>query len=150
MERAVGCLLAVSLFALMSAANAAVAHPGVPLRDPTVYTGLWQGDTDQGYPYTTRVRSSGKLTKVRVQFDIQGSGGCVLRETATWTGAKPIKDDHFRIHIDDVGGSATIQGDFVHKSVAKGTYRGTSNTSSGCAGHAEGTWRATKSPVPTP
>jgi hypothetical protein len=143
-KRAAGCLLAVSVFALVAATNVAAAHPGVAYRDPIVYAGSWQGDTDQGYPYTMRVSSGGKLTKVRVQFDVHGSGGCVVRETATWTGAKLIKDDHFRVHIDDVGGSATIQGDFVHKSVANGTYSGTSNTTSGCAGHAEGTWRATK------
>jgi hypothetical protein len=131
------------VFAFVAATNVAAAHPGVAFRDPIVYAGLWQGDTNQGYPYTMRVSSGGKLTKARVKYEIRGSG-CILRSTATWTGAKLIKDDHFRVHIDDVGGSATIEGDFVHKSVAKGTYSGTSNTTSGCADHAEGTWRATK------
>ena len=107
------------------------------------YAGLWDGDTSQDKLVAFRVNDAGKLTKFRMKFDIRGNS-CVLHTTALWTGSRLIRNDHFRIHIDDLDGAATFVGDFVRRNKAEGTFKATSNIISGCAGRTHGTWVATR------
>jgi len=111
-------------------------------RPATTYAGVWEGDSNQNKLVTFRVNDNGKLTKFRMKFDIQGDN-CVLHTTALWTGSRLIANDAFKVHVDDLDGAATFSGEFVHRNVAKGTYKATSNVISGCAGNVNGTWKAT-------
>ena len=130
------------LTASIAAAALVLSMAGIAgARPAETYAGLWEGDTSQGKLVTFRVNDSGKLTKFRIKFDIEGSS-CVLHTTALWTGSRSIRNDHFRIHIDDLDGAATFVGDFVRRNKAEGTFKGTSNVISGCAGRVSGTWVA--------
>ncbi|HET7235504.1 MAG TPA: hypothetical protein VFK59_03630 [Actinomycetota bacterium] len=110
-------------------------------RPATTYTGVWAGDTNQDKIVGFRVNDDGELTRFRIKFDIHGDN-CVLHTTAVWTGSRPIKNDRFRVHLDDLDGAATFVGRFFRGDEAKGTYKSTSNILSGCAGHVNGTWSA--------
>jgi hypothetical protein len=110
-------------------------------RTATTYAGSWAGDTDQGRIVGFRVNDDGELTRFRIKFDIRGDG-CVLHTTAVWTGSRLIRNDRFRVHLDDLDGAATLVGRFVRRHQAQGTYKATSNVISGCAGHVNGTWSA--------
>jgi hypothetical protein len=110
-------------------------------RPATTYAGVWEGDTDQSKIVAFRVTDDGELTRFRIKFDIQGVN-CVLHTTALWTGSRLIANDAFKVHLEDLDGAATFTGEFVHRRVAEGTYKATSNIIAGCAGHVSGSWRA--------
>lgn len=110
-------------------------------RPATTYTGVWDGDTDQNKLVTFRVDAQGNLTRFRIKYDIHGDN-CVLHTTALWTGSTLIENDAFRVHVEDLDGVATFEGEFVHRNVATGTYKSSSDILSGCAGRVDGTWKA--------
>jgi len=129
--------LVMSLGGLAGLVGRADARPA-----PT-YAGDWDGHTNQDKFVVFRVNDDGRLRRFRIKFDIHGDH-CVLHTTALCRGARLIRGDEFRVHIDDRDGAATFVGRFIHRNVAKGTYKATLNVHSGCAGQVKGTWRASR------